>query len=164
MISEMIWEESLTMLDGQQEEKLSFTFLEFPNSDFMIISQFIVIFQKLEMLGPGGWKGEERSFDIYLGVCFLSKSEYPSSSCYFRRGLSHYSTLDLYFKLDESEVESVSTQQVLTSNNVVFEMAYNFFFSDGLHLDFAHVLSSRNTLTIWSLYCQINCPSFMGKN
>lgn len=90
-------------------EKLSFPFLEFPKSDFMIISQLIVIFWKLEMLGPGGWKGEESSFDIYLGVCFLPKSEYLSDSCYYKRGLSHYSTLELYFKLDESAGESVST-------------------------------------------------------
>lgn len=48
----------------------------------------------------GRWlKAWESSFDIYLGTRFLLRSEYLSGWNY-RRGLSHYSTSDLYFTLN----------------------------------------------------------------
>lgn len=86
---------------------LSFPFLEFFNSDFSDHSPINVYFVEAGDIGVRGGMGKS-SFDIYSGVCFLLRREYLNGSWYYERGLSHYSTIDLYFKLNESEVKSVS--------------------------------------------------------
>lgn len=111
------------MLDRQQENNACHCFSLSCNSSTLIIPQLMSILQKLEILESGGGMGKS-SFDIYSGVCFLLRCEYLNGSWYYGRGLSHYSTIDLYFKLNESEVKSVSIQQIVTSKNVVFEMVY----------------------------------------
>ena len=113
MITEKIWEQSLTMLDRLLESHtchcLSLSWNS-PALVFCIILWLMFIFWKVEILGPGGWKGRELLFReaIYLSVCFLPRSECLSGKWKYRRGLSHDSTLDLYFKLGESEIDSIS--------------------------------------------------------